>query len=151
MDAGGVSMAVSGWILGCVAGAGLLAIAGCATPEAADPRGKWRPLHQFADSPQAIPLQRAYVFQVFPSDQTLKALLTRWSSDAGLGLSYLHADDYTLHAPVAQLRTTGLQEAVSLLSAAYAPQGVQVTAEDAGIVVRPIGIEPAPPASGAGD
>lgn len=113
----------------------LAALAGCATPQAADPRGKWRPVHQFSEVPQAIPLQQAYVFQAFPSDQTLKSLLTRWSSDAGLRLSYLHASDYTLHAPVALLRTTSIEQASAALTAAYAAQGVQVSAERGAIVV----------------
>jgi len=118
-----------------IVGSCLIALAGCATPQAADPRGKWRPLHQFAETPQAIPLQQAYVFQAFPSDQTLKALLTRWSNDAGVGLSYLHANDYTLHAPVALLRTTSIEQAATALSSAYVAQGVQVSAERGAIVV----------------
>lgn len=127
------SARIAGWRAG--AAVCVIALAGCATPQAADPRGAWQPVHQFADTPQAIPLQRAYVFQAFPSDQTLKALLTRWSGDAGIGLSYLHANDYTLHAPVAQLRTTSLEQAAAALSAAYAAQGVRVAAERGAIVV----------------
>lgn len=110
-------------------------LAGCATPDAVDPRGKWRPVHQFAEAPQAIPLQRAYVFQAFPSDQTLKTLLTRWSADAGIGLTYLHPNDYTLHTPIAQLRTTSVEQAATALSEAYALQGVRIAAEQGGLVV----------------
>lgn len=120
------------------AGTCVLVLAGCATPQAADPRGTWRPIHQFAEAPQAIPLQHAYVFQAFPSDQTLKALLARWSGDAGVGLSYRHANDYTLHAPVAQLRTTSLEEAARALSVAYAAQGVRVSAEHGALVVSAV-------------
>jgi hypothetical protein len=129
----------------------MIALAGCATPDAADPRGTWRPLHQFAEAPEAIPLQQAYVFQAFPSDQTLKTLLTRWSNDAGLGLSYLHANDYTLHAPVARLRTTSIEQAVSALSSAYAAQGVQVSAERGAIVVSHALAASAAPTAGATD
>lgn len=146
-----MSTPVAGWRFAVVVGGCLTAIAGCATPDAADPRGKWRPLHQFAEAPQAIPLQQAYVFQAFPSDQTLKTLLTRWSNDAGLGLSYLHANDYTLHAPVAQLRTTSIEQAASALSSAYAAQGVRVSAERGAIVVSHAQAASVAPADGATD
>lgn len=131
----GMSSSVTGWMSAVVVGTCLAVLGGCATPQAADPRGKWRPLHQFSEVPQAIPLEQAYVFQAFPSDQTLKSLLARWSSDAGLRLSYLHGNDYTLHAPVARLRTTSIEEAAHALTAAYAAQGVQVSAERGAIVV----------------
>lgn len=134
----GTSTPVAGWMSAGMVGSCLIALAGCATPHAADPRGTWRPVHQFAEAPQSIPLQQAYVFQAFPSDQTLKTLLTRWSTDAGIGLSYLHTHDYTLHAPVALLRTTRLEEATATLSAAYAAQGVQVSAEHGAIVVSQV-------------
>ncbi|WP_310151870.1 hypothetical protein [Luteimonas sp. 3794] len=129
----------------------LAAVAGCATPQAADPRGKWRPVHQFAEAPQAIPLQQAYVFQAFPSDGTLKALLTRWASDARVGLSYLHASDYTLHAPVALLRTTSIEQAAADLSTAYAAQGVRVSAERGTIVVSDANTTSVDAARGARD
>ncbi|MFL6588109.1 MAG: hypothetical protein ACJ8GV_14665 [Luteimonas sp.] len=134
-----------------IVGSCLTALVGCATPDAADPRGKWRPLHQFAEAPQAIPLQQAYVFQAFPSDQTLKRLLTRWSNDAGLGLSYLHTNDYTLHAPVALLRTTSIEQATSALSSAYAAQGLHVSAERGAIVVSHAQAASAAPAAGVTD
>ena len=146
-----MSTPVAGWRFAGLVGSCLIVLAGCATPDAADPRGTWRPLHQFAEAPQAIPLQQAYVFQAFPSDQTLKTLLTRWSNDAGLGLSYLHANDYTLHAPVARLRTTSIEQAVSALSSAYAAQGVQVSAERGAIVVSHAQAASAAPAAGATD
>lgn len=130
-----MSTSVREWTSAVVVGTCLAVSTGCSTPQAIDPKGAWRPLHQFAESPQAIPLEQAYVFQAFPSDQTLKALLTRWASDAGLRLSYLHANDYTLHAPVAQLRTTSIEQAAGALTAAYAAQGVQVSAERGALVV----------------
>lgn len=125
-------------ILLAMACASSIGLGGCATPEAADLRGKWRPVHQFAEAPEAIPLQRAYVFQAFPSDQTLKSLLTRWSADAGIGLSYLHPNDYTLHAPVARLRTISVEQAAAALSEAYAGQGVQIAAERGLLVVSQV-------------
>ena len=122
------------------AGAGVgMALAGCATPDAADPRGRWRPVHQFADAPSAIPLQQAYVYQASPADGTLKSLLGRWSRDTRVDLSYQHPNDYTLHAPVAGIRTTDLAQAVAALNGAYAAQQVQILAEQGRWVVRQAG------------
>lgn len=59
----------------------VLSLAGCATPSAPDPRGKWMPVNRMADAPQAIPLNQVYVFQANPADGTLKAMLTRWARD----------------------------------------------------------------------
>jgi len=111
---------------------------GCATPDAPDLRGRWRPLNQFADTPHAIPLQQAYVYQASPADGTLKALLGRWAKDAKITLSYQHPNDYTLHAPVAHIRTTSLQQAATALSAAYAAQGVRVDAQRSEIIVSQV-------------
>lgn len=112
-----------------------LAVAGCATPKAADINGRWRPVNRFAEAPQAIPLQHAYIYQASPADGTLKTMLDRWARDARLTLAYLHPNDYTLHAPVAQIRTSSLEDAASLLSAAYAGQGVRVVVERPRIIV----------------
>ncbi len=112
-----------------------LALAGCATPKAADINGRWQPVNRFAEAPQAIPLQQAYVYQASPADGTLKTMLDRWAKDARLTLSYLHPNDYTLHAPIAQIRTHSLEDAASLLSAAYADQGVRVVVERPRIIV----------------
>jgi len=108
---------------------------GCATPDAPDVQGRWRPLSQYAEVPQAIPLQQAYVYQVSPADGTLKTLLARWAKDAKVTLAYQHPNDYTLHAPVAQIRTTSLQQAAAALTSAYAQQGVRVDAMQSRIVV----------------
>jgi len=51
-------------------------------------------------------------------------------------LSYLHPSDFTLHAQVADIRTSNMQDALSQLSAAYASQHVVVVAEQNQIVVR---------------
>lgn len=114
--------------------AGLLS--SCATPDAPDFRGRWRPVNKYADMPQAIPLQPAYLFQASPMDGTLKNLLARWAKDVRLSLSYLHPNDYTLHGPVAQIRTDDIHQAVGALSAAYATQGITIAVEPGQIVVR---------------
>ncbi|MBD9479307.1 TcpQ domain-containing protein [Pseudoxanthomonas sp. PXM02] len=112
-----------------------MVVAGCATPKAADINGRWRPINRFAEAPQAIPLQQAYIYQATPADGTLRTMLIRWAKDARLTLVYLHPNDYTLHAPVAQIRTSSLEDAASSLSSAYATQGVQVVIDRPRIVV----------------
>lgn len=69
-------------------------------------------------------------------DGTLKNLLARWAKDVRLSLSYLHPNDYTLHGPVAQIRTDDIHQAVGALSAAYAAQGITIAVEPGQIVVR---------------
>lgn len=112
-----------------------LVVAGCATPRAADINGRWRPVNRFAEAPQAIPLQQAYIYQASPADGTLRSMLGRWAKDARLTLTYLHPNDYTLYAPVAQIRASSLEDAATSLSAAYADQGVQVVIERPRIIV----------------
>lgn len=118
----------------CAVAASVL-VSSCATPEATDVAGRWRPVNRFAEVPQAIPLQQAYIYQASPADGTLKTMLSRWAKDARLTLAYLHPNDYTLHAPVAQIRTGSLEDAASTLSAAYADQGVRVVIERPRIIV----------------
>jgi len=62
-------------------------------------------------------------------------MLGRWAKDARLTLAYLHPNDYTLHAPIANIRTGSLEDAAAALSAAYAEQGVQVSVERPRIIV----------------
>ncbi|CAN7172800.1 TcpQ domain-containing protein [Pseudoxanthomonas sp. LjRoot143] len=130
-----------------------LAVAGCATPKAADVNGRWRPVNRFAEAPQAIPLQQAYTYQASPADGTLRTMLGRWAKDARLTLAYLHPNDYTLHAPVAHIRTNSLEDAATSLSAAYAEQGVQVVIERPRIIVSQAVPPPADvaPAAALGD
>ncbi|QDH71361.1 hypothetical protein FKV23_15635 [Lysobacter alkalisoli] len=109
---------------------------GCAAPEAPGVRGRWKPVNHFAAAPEVIPLQQAYLFQASPADGTLKNMLSRWARDSRMSLSYLHSNDYTLYAPVADIHTTNLQAAVSALTDAYAQQGVSITADGSQIVVR---------------
>jgi hypothetical protein len=120
-----------------------MVVAGCATPQAAGIGGRWKPVNRFAEAPQAIPLQQAYIYQASPADGTLRTMLGRWAKDARLTLVYLHSNDYTLHAPVAQIRTSSLEDAASSLSAAYAEQGVQVVVERPRIIVS----QASPPAA----
>ena len=110
-------------------------LSACATPEAADIGGRWRAVNRFADAPQAIPLQQAYVFQASPADGTLKTMLSRWARDARMTLSYQHPNDYTLHSPVGGIRTTSLEQAASALSSAYAVHGVHVLVDRTQIIV----------------
>lgn len=112
-------------------------LAGCATPDAPDFRGRWKPLNQFAETPQAIPLHPGYVYQASPVDGTLKGMLGRWARDSKLALSYLHSNDYTLHAPVAQIRTYDIEAALAQVASAYASEGVGVSVEGSRIVVKP--------------
>lgn len=115
-----------------------LLLASCATSEAPGISGRWRPVNQFAEAPQAIPLQQAYIYQASPADGTLKTMLGRWAKDSRLTLSYLHPNDYTLHAPVAQIRTSSLEEAATALSSAYAAHGVKVAIDRPRIVVSQV-------------
>lgn len=120
----------------CVVLASCAVICACATPDAPDVSGRWRPVNRFAEAPQAIPLQQAYVFQASPVDGTLKAMLARWARDGGVSLHYRHRNDYTLHAPVARIRTPHLQEAATALTLAYAGQGLRVVAGDSTLAVE---------------
>ncbi len=112
-------------------------LAGCATRPAPDIRGRWKSVNRYAEATQAIPLYQSYVFQASPMDGTLKNMLSRWAKDSKMTLSYLHPSDFTLHAPVAQVQSNDLQQAVALLSSIYADQRVSVTASNNQIVVRP--------------
>ncbi|MCF5089113.1 hypothetical protein B9Y66_12000 [Stenotrophomonas maltophilia] len=125
-------------------------LAGCVTPPAPEPRGKWRPVNRLSDVTHAIPLQQTHVYQSSPTDSTLKGLLTRWAKDGGMTLSYLHPNDYTLYVPVGDIRTTSIVEAAAELSRAYAGQGVVVSVEKSRIIVSVAGgstdVEPLPAA-----
>ena len=113
----------------------VLSLAGCATPAAPDPRGKWLPVNRMADAPQAIPLNQIYVFQATPVDGTLKSMLTRWARDQRMTLSYLHPNDYTLYGPVGSIRTPSLVEAATALTNAYETQNLAVVVDRSTIVV----------------
>lgn len=112
-------------------------LASCAS-RAPEFGGRWRDANAYAQAPQEIPLQQAYVYAPSPTDGTLRNLLQRWTRDAGLRLRYEHRSDYTLHTGVAQIRTRDLRQAAALLSNAYAAQGVAVTVDGDGVSVRPV-------------
>ena len=116
-----------------------LVLSACGTTPAPDFKGKWRPVNRFADMPQELPLQQAYVYYAAPLDGTLKSMLERWARDSRMKLAYRHPSDFTLHAPVAQLRSGSLQDAAAELSRLYAPQGVSVSVQGDEIVVARAG------------
>lgn len=125
-------------------------LAGCATRPAPGINGRWKAVNHYAETTEAIPLYQSYMFYPSPRDGTLKTMLTRWARDSKMTLSYLHPSDFTLHAPVAHVQSSNLQEAVSQLSSIYAEQLVSITATANQIVVRasePTHIEPAENAS----
>jgi hypothetical protein len=111
-------------------------VAACGTTPAPNFRGKWRPVNHFDESPTELPLNRAYLYAASPLDRTLKTMLTRWAKDSRMTLSYLHGSDYTLYGPVADISTPSLQQAISQLNAAYAGQGISISADERSITVR---------------
>ena len=110
-------------------------IAGCGTPAAKDFGGSWKPVNHFQDQTTEIPLAQAYTFYASPMDGTLKTMLTRWSNDSGMVLSYQIMSDYTLYKPVAQIRTRDVRSAAAELNAIYAAEGVFITINDKQILV----------------
>ena len=119
------------------------ALSACATRPAPNFRGRWQPVNDLADAPQELPLSTAYTYYASPLDRTLKTMLTRWARDSRMTLSYLHGSDFTLHRPVADIRTSSLQQAVSQLNAAYAAQGIAIDADARQITVRGAASAPA--------
>lgn len=113
-----------------------LALSGCGTPPAKDFGGSWKPVNRFQDAPTEIPLAQPYAFYASPMDGTLKAMLTRWSKDSGMVLSYQLHSDYTLFKPVSQIHTPNAKAAAAELTAIYASEGVQITVNDRQIVVE---------------
>ena len=112
-------------------------LAGCATPTAKDFRGHWQPANRFQVQPVKIPLQPTYVYYAAPIDGTLKTMLTRWASDSGRAIEYGLDYDITLYEPVATIRTTDVQVAVSRLNDIYSAQAVRVVASAQKISVQP--------------
>ncbi|RMH90984.1 hypothetical protein EBB59_08515 [Lysobacter pythonis] len=114
-----------------------LSLAACGTTPAPEFNGKWQPVNRFASQTQAIPLHAAYTYYATPLDATLKGLLARWAENTGMTLSYQSGSDYTLHLPVAEIRTTSAAQAAEALDRIYAAQGLQVALEGSAFVVRP--------------
>lgn len=117
----------------------VLVLAACGTTPTTEIRGRWAPVNRFSPTTQEIPLQAPYVYQATPMDRTLKAMLERWARDTRMTLAYQHGSDFTLHAPMADLRKADLAGAVARINEVYAPQQVQVAVEGDRIVVRRAG------------
>jgi hypothetical protein len=113
-----------------------VALVGCGAPAPKEFGGSWTPVNRFQSSATEIPLSPAYTFYASPMDATLRTMLKRWASDNGLQLSYQIGSDFTLHQPVAKVRTNDLQSAMAELSTLYAPQGVSVSADGKQILVQ---------------
>lgn len=114
----------------------LVTLAGCGAPAPKDYGGSWAPVNRFQSTPTEIPLSSAYTFYASPMDATLRTMLARWATDNSLQLSYRIASDFTLHQPVAKVRTHDIQSAVNQLSAIYVPQGLSITADSRQILVQ---------------
>ncbi|MFC5740031.1 hypothetical protein [Dyella tabacisoli] len=112
-----------------------LALTGCGTPAAKDFRGTWKPVNRFQESSTEIPLAQPYTFYASPMDGTLKTMLTRWSKDTGMVLSYQLHSDFTLYKPVTQIHTPNIKAAAAELSAIYAAQGVSIVTNERQILV----------------
>lgn len=121
--------------------ASILLCAGCGTTPPKDFGGRWKPVNNFAAQPTEIPLYSAYVFQASPLDGTLKAMLQRWATDNGLQLEYRLQSDYTLHARVAGISTTSVQQAVEQVSQLYAAQSLKVSLAGNQLVVTASGAD----------
>jgi hypothetical protein len=105
----------------------VLLLAGCGTPPAKDFRGHWKPVNRFRATTTEIPLNRPYTYYASPMDETLRTMLVRWTTDTGVTLVYRLPSDYTLFAPVTNVRTADLVQAARELSSIYAAQGISLT------------------------
>ena len=114
----------------------VLALVGCSAPAPKDYGGAWVPVNRFQSASTEIPLSPAYTFYASPMDATLQAMLKRWAADSGLQLNYEARSDFTLHQPVAAVRTVDIQAAVGELNTIYAAQGIAIAADTKRIVVQ---------------
>lgn len=114
----------------------LLSLAACGPRPAPDIGGRWKAVNRFAEQTEEIPLRPAYVYQAAPMDRTLKAMLERWARDSKMSLAWELSSDYTLHAPVAEVRAASVEQAAAELTRIYAPQQVHVLVEGNRLVVR---------------
>lgn len=106
--------------------AALVTLAACGTPSPRDFGGAWKPINRFDAQATEIPLDLPYTYFAAPMDRTLKAMMARWAADTGMVLDYQLHSDFTLVRELASLRTAELGEALNRLTAAYAPQGLQM-------------------------
>lgn len=111
-------------------------LAACGTTPTTEIRGRWAPVNRYSPVTQEIPLHSAYVYQATPMDRTLKSMLERWARDMRMTLAWQHGSDFTLHAPMADLRTADLAAALARINEVYAPQQVRVAVEGERLVVR---------------
>jgi len=119
-------------------------ICACGTPGARDFGGRWKPVNHFDEKSVEIPLAPPYTYAVTPMDGTLKTLLTRWTRDAGLKLSYRLRSDFSLTRSASALRTTELRDAAAQLTTAYTAQRVVVSVIGDEIVVGEATTSPIP-------
>lgn len=117
-------------------------ICACGTPGARDFGGRWKPVNHFDEKSVEIPLATPYTYAVTPMDGTLKTLLTRWTRDTRLKLSYGLRSDFSLTRSASSLRTTELRDATAQLTTAYTAQRIAVSVIGDTIVV---GEAPTPP------
>lgn len=107
----------------------------CAARPAPGIAGRWKPVNLYQAQTQELPLRPAHAFYATPMDRTLKSMLERWAREMQLKLAYEHPSDFTLHAPVAQVRTDDLHAAVARLNQLYAAQRVAISVEGDRMVV----------------
>lgn len=79
-------------------------------------------------------------------DGTLKTMLTRWTADTGMKLSYKLRSDFSLPKTTAAIHTTEVRDATSQLSAIYAAQGVAIIVDGSQLIVEEVSAI-APPAA----
>lgn len=112
-------------------------LSACGTTPPPEPHGKWRPVNRFPAQTQAIPLSSSYTYYATPMDGTLKSLLTRWAQDSNVQLQYGVDMDFTLHAPVSQIRSTNMADALAQVAALYRAQGIEIRSSPGLISVTP--------------
>jgi hypothetical protein len=110
-------------------------LSACGTPAAKDFGGSWKPVNRYDDKTVEIPLAVPYTYYAAPMDATLKTMLTRWTNDTGLKLSYRLRSDFTLSKSTSQIHTSELRDAAAQLSKIYAPQGVAVIVDGPTLVI----------------
>jgi hypothetical protein len=108
----------------------------CATSPPPDVAGRWTPVNRYAAAPDAIPLAQPYVFVATPLDRTVRTMLSRWAIDSNRTLLYQHPSDFALYRPVADIHTSRLPDALTMLNALYREQRVVVSLDGNAIVVR---------------
>ncbi len=113
----------------------VVSLAACATPEASQFGGRWKPVNQFSHAAVAIPIYPDYVYQASPMDRTLMRLLQRWAKDSNMELAYQVGMDYTLYTPVANVTTADIASALQQMNDIYKAQGIEIQLSGNRIVV----------------